>query len=87
MNGGKTERKKSPEKELNKIDTSNLSDIKFKRMVIRMHKKLNANYKKLSENTVKKDIETIIKKPVRVKNTVSKMKNAPEGINLGQMKH
>ena len=32
---------KTPEKELNKIEISNLSDVEFKTLVIRMLKKLN----------------------------------------------
>ena len=48
------EQKKSPEKELNEEEASNLSDIQFKKMVIRMLKELSENY-----NSMKKDIETI----------------------------
>ena len=40
----------SPEKELNEIEAGNLSDIEFKKMVIRMYKELSDNYKELSEN-------------------------------------
>ena len=45
---------KSPEKELNEMEASNLSDIEFKVMIIRMLKELSENY-----NSMKKDIETI----------------------------
>ena len=40
----------SPLKEINKIEVSKLSDIEFKRMVIRMLKELTDNYKEMSEN-------------------------------------
>ena len=36
----------SPVKELNEIEASNLSDIEFKKMIIRMLKELSDNYKK-----------------------------------------
>ena len=41
------EQEKYPEKEQNEIEASNLSDIEFKVMVIRMH------------NSMKKDMETM----------------------------
>ena len=40
----------SPVKELNEMGASKLSDIEFKRMVIRMLKELTDNYKELSGN-------------------------------------
>ena len=40
-----TEMDDSPLKELNEMDVSKISDIKFKRMVIRMLKKLTNKYK------------------------------------------
>ena len=53
----------SPVKELNKVEASKLSDTEFKRIVIRVLKELNDNYKELSGNynTMKKEIETINK--------------------------
>ena len=53
----------SPLKELNEMEASKLSDIEFKRMVIRMLKELTDNYEELSENysSMKKEIETINK--------------------------
>ena len=45
------------------MEASKLSDIEFKRMVIRMLKELSDNYKELSGNysSMKKEIETINK--------------------------
>ena len=45
------------------METCKLSDIEFRRMVIRMLKELTDNYKGLSENynSMKKEIETINK--------------------------
>ena len=40
----------SPDKKLNEIEASNLSDVKFKIMVIMMLKELNENYKELRGN-------------------------------------
>lgn len=44
------EKEETPEKELNKMEASNLSDIEFKVMVIKMLKEFSENYKKLSRN-------------------------------------
>ena len=40
----------SPVKELNEMEASKLSDIKIKRMVMRMLKELTDNYRELSGN-------------------------------------
>ena len=40
-------KEESPEKELNEIETSNLSDIELKIMVIRMLKEFSENYMEL----------------------------------------
>ena len=78
------EQEQSPEKkELNEMEASNLLDIEFKRMIIKVVKELSENYKELSENyrelsqnyhNLKKDIETI-------KKNKSEMKDTLEGIN------
>ena len=66
----------SPVKALNEIESSNLSDIEFKKMVIRMLKELSDNYKELSGNynRMKKEIETINKNQEEMKNTISEIK-------------
>ena len=46
------EKEESPEKELNETEASNLSDIKFKVMGLRMLKELSENYKELSGNYI-----------------------------------
>ena len=51
---------KSLEKELNKMEASNLPDIPFKAIVIRMLNKLSENFK-----SIKKDIKTIKKEPLK----------------------
>ena len=43
-------KEKSSEKELNKIETRDLSDIEFKIIFIRMLKELRENYKELQGN-------------------------------------
>ena len=79
-------------KELNKTEASNLSDIEFKVMVIRILKVLSENYKKLhgiyrepsgNYTSMKKDIETMNKKQEEMKNIVSEIKNTLEGIKIG----
>ena len=72
----------SPVKKLNEMEASKLSDIEFKRMIIRMLKELADNYKELSENynSVKKEIELINKNQEEMNNRISKIKNKLEGI-------
>ena len=50
------EQNKTPEKELNKIEVSNLPDTGFKTMVIERLNELSENF-----NSIKKDMETIQK--------------------------
>ena len=66
----------SPQKELNEMKASKLSDIEFKIMVIRMFKELTDNYKELSKNynSMKKETEIINKNEEEMKNTVSEIK-------------
>ena len=66
----------SPQKELNEMKASKLSDIEFKRMVIKMLKELTENYKEMTnnQNSKKKEIETINKNPEEMKNTSSEIK-------------
>ena len=47
------EQNKTPEKELNKMQTSNLLGAEFKTLVIRMLKELSENF-----NSMKKDMKT-----------------------------
>ena len=53
----------SPVEELNEMEASKLSDMKFKRMVIWMFKELTDNYKQMygNYNSMRKEIETINK--------------------------
>ena len=71
----------SPLKELNEMEASKLSDIEFKRMVIRMLNELTDNYKELSENynSMKTKIETINKNQEKMRNTISEIKNTLQG--------
>ena len=48
-------------KQLNKMEVTNVSDMEFKIMVIKMLKELTDNYKELNENynSMKKEIEII----------------------------
>ena len=58
-----------PEEELHKMKASNLSDIKFKVMIISIL------------NSMKKDIETIKKGQSEIKIAISEINNTLEGIN------
>ena len=50
------QKEKSPENELNEIEVSDLSDVEFKVMVIRMFKELSGN-----SISMKKDLESMNK--------------------------
>ena len=63
------EQNKTPEKELNKMEISNLSDAKFKTLVIRMSKELSENLSSI------KNIKS------EMKNSLIEIKNNLQGIN------
>ena len=65
----------SPVKELNEIEASNLSDIEFKKMIIRMLKELSEKYKELNGtySNMKKVIETMNNNEKEMKNTISEI--------------
>ena len=76
-----------PERRLNKIEASKLSDTEFKIMFMGMlnelsesYKELQGSYKELTENysSMKKDIETMNKGQEEMKNTTPE-KNTLEG--------
>ena len=60
---------KTPEKELNKMEISNLSDAEFKTLVIRMHKELSD------------DLNSIKKTQSEMKGTLIEIKNNLQGNN------
>ena len=60
---------KCPE-ELNEMEASNLSDIEFKKMVIRILNELSENY-----NSMTKDREIIKKNQSEMKDTLTEMQN------------
>ena len=63
---------KTPEKELNKVDISNLSDAEFKTLVIRMLKELSV------------DLSSIKKIRSETKDTLIEIKNNLQGNNSGE---
>ena len=88
-------REESPERVLKEIRASNLSDIEFKIMVIRMLKELSesskelyGSYKKHNWNyiSMKEDTETMSKSQEEMKKTISEMKNTLGRIKMGKMK-
>ena len=60
------EQENSPEEELNEMEASNLSDIEFRVMIIRIL------------NSTKKDTETIKKDQSEIKNAISEINNTLE---------
>ena len=66
-----TEQIKAPEKELNKMEISNLSDAEFKTLVVRMLKELS------------EDLNSIKKIQLETKYTLIEIKNNLQGNNSG----
>ena len=77
------EQEKSPETELNEMETSSIPDIESRKMFIRMLKTLSDNYKGFSENykNMKKDIQNIKKNQSDMKTIISEMKDILKGIH------
>ena len=65
---------KNLRKEPNEMDICNLSDEKFKVMVLKMLTKLRRRMDEPTDN-FKKEIENIKKNKSELKNTINKMKN------------
>ena len=63
---------KTPEKELNKMETSNLLDAEFKTLVIRILSEFSENF-----NSIKKDKNN----QIEMKATLTEMKNNLQDIN------
>ena len=68
------EHNKTPEKELNKMETSNLLDSEFKTLVIRMLKKPRGRVEELSEN-FSQEIGNIKMEITNIKKIQSEMRN------------
>ena len=83
------EQNKTPEKELNKMETSNLLDAEWKTLVIRMLSELRGRVDELSENfnkeigNIKTELQNIKKNQPEMKTTLTEMKNTLQGINSG----
>ena len=82
-------KEEASERMLNEIEASQLSDIEFTAMVIRMLNELTEDYQEpqgtheaLTGNyiSMNKDIEKINKSQEEMKNTISELKNRVEGI-------
>ena len=85
-------KEEASERMLNEIETSQLSDIEFKAMVIKKsneltkyYQKLWGSYKELTVNytSMKKDIEMINMSQKEMKYRNSELKNTVEGIKSG----
>ena len=76
---------KTLEKELNKMETSNLLDAEFKTLVTRTLKELRGKVDELRENFIimKKVMETIKNNQSEMKDILTEIKNNLQGINSG----
>ena len=81
------EQDKTPEKELNETETSNLPDAEFGTLVLKMFKKLRRRIDQLSENfnknmgNIKINIENLKKGKSEMKCTITEMKSILEESN------
>ena len=78
------EQYKTPEKQLNEMEISNLPEKEFRIMIVRMiqnlGKRMEAKIEKMKE-MFNKDLEELKNKQTEVNNTITEMKNTLEGIN------
>ena len=74
------EQDKTSEKELNKIEISNLPNKEFKIMIIKMFTKLGRKMDEHSEN-FNKHLEELKNKQTEMNDTITEMKNTLEGID------
>ena len=74
------EQNKTPEKELNKMETSKLPDAEFKTLIVRMLSELRGRADELSEN-FSKEIGNIKMEIENIKNNHLEMKSRITGIS------
>ena len=77
------EQDKTPEKQLNEVEISNLPEKEF-RMIVKMtqdlRKRMETRTKKMQE-MLNRDLEELKNKQTEMHNTITEMKNTLEGIN------
>ena len=73
------EQNKTPGKEVNKTQISDLLDAEFKTRIIRIFDELSENLN--SVETIKKDMETIKKNQSEMKDALTEMENNLQGMN------
>ena len=78
------EQDKTPEKQLNEVEISNLPEKEFRIMIVKMiqdlGKRMEAKIEKM-QKMFNKDLKELKNKQTEVNNTITEMKNTVEGIN------
>ena len=78
------EQDKTPEKQLNEVETGNLPEKEFRIMIVKMiqdlGKRMEAKVEKMQE-MFNKDLEKLKNKQTEINKTITEMKNTLEGIN------
>ena len=78
------EQDKTPEKQLNEVEISNLPEKEFRIMIVTMiqdfGKRMEAKIEKMQE-MFNKDLEELKDKQAEMNNTITEMKNTLEGIS------
>ena len=89
------EQDKTPEKQLNEVETGNLPEKEFRVMIVKiiqdLWKRMEAKIKKMQEMFNKdleelksKHLEELKNKQTEINNTITEMKNILEGIKIGR---
>ena len=78
------EQDKTPEKQLNEVETGNLPEKEFRIMIVKMiqdlGKRMEAKIEMMQE-TFNKDVEELKRNQATMKNTINQIKNTLDGIN------
>ena len=78
------EQDKTPEKQLNEMEISNLPEKEFRIMIVKMiqglRKRMEAKIEKM-QKMLNKDLEELKNKQTEMNNTITEMKTTLEGIN------
>ena len=75
---------KTPGKELNKMEISNLSDAEFKTLVVRMFKELSENFNNLNKNNLQGNKSRVVK--LRITSMIWNIRNKKQLIRTRRIK-
>ena len=74
------EQTRNTEVQINEKEIDKLPETEFRIMIVKMIKNLDNKMEKMQES-IKKDLEELKNKHAKTNNTITEIKNTPEGIN------